>query len=67
MNINSPKDSQVPPVHQSNDTAGVPNRRWYVAIVGRNTEKACRERLTALGYESYVATQMDGNRQTSLY
>ena len=59
MNINSPKDSQVPPVHQSNDTAGVPNRRWYVAIVGRNTEKACRERLSALGYESYVATQME--------
>ena len=59
MYINSSMDSQVPPAPKVDDAVGVPNRKWFVAIVGRNTEKACRERLTALGYESYVATQLE--------
>lgn len=59
MYINSPMDSQVPAAQKVDDAVGVPNRQWFVAIVGRNTEKACRERLSALGYESYVATQME--------
>lgn len=42
---------------------GVPERQWMVAIVKRNTEKACREKLLQLGYESYVATQ----RETRIY
>ena len=57
MYINSSMDSQVPPTQKVDDAVGVPNRKWFVAMVGRNTEKACRDRLTALGYESYVATQ----------
>ena len=57
MYINSSMDSQVPSAQKVDDAVGVPNRHWFVAIVGRNTEKACRERLAALGYESYVATQ----------
>lgn len=57
MYINSQMDTQVPPAQKVDDAVGVSNRQWFVAIVGRNTEKACRERLTALGYESYVATQ----------
>ena len=36
---------------------GVPQRYWFVAVVGRNTERACRERLQKLGYECYVASQ----------
>lgn len=36
---------------------GVPDRHWYIAIVGTNTEKSCREKLDSLGYECYVATQ----------
>lgn len=52
-------DSQVPSAQKVDDAVGVPNRKWFVAMVGRNTEKACRERLTALGYESYVATQTE--------
>lgn len=36
---------------------GVPHRKWFAAVVKRNTEKACREKLQELGYESYVATQ----------
>lgn len=59
MYINSSEDSQVPSAQKVDDAVGVPNRLWFVAIVGRNTEKACRERLSALGYESYVATQME--------
>jgi transcription antitermination factor NusG len=59
MYINSSEDSQVPSAQKVDDAVGVPNRQWFVAIVGRNTEKACRERLSALGYESYVATQME--------
>lgn len=59
MYINSSEDSQVPSAQKVDDAVGMPNRQWFVAIVGRNTEKACRERLSALGYESYVATQME--------
>lgn len=35
------------------------HRYWYVALVGTNTEKACRERLQHAGYESYVASQQE--------
>lgn len=30
---------------------------WFVAIVKRNSEKACRDVLTEEGYQAYVATQ----------
>jgi len=36
---------------------GVPDRHWYVAFVGPNAEKQCRDRLLRLGYEAYAATQ----------
>lgn len=36
---------------------GVSGRRWYVAVVGNNTEKAVEERLGARGYETFVARQ----------
>lgn len=39
------------------DAVGIQSPKWYVAFVGHNTEKACREKLQKLGYESYVATQ----------
>lgn len=39
------------------DAVGVQSPKWYVAFVGHNTEKMCRDRLQQLGYESYVATQ----------
>ena len=39
------------------DAVGVECPQWYVAFVGHNTEKACRDKLLKLGYESYVATQ----------
>lgn len=39
------------------DAVGVPTRYWYVAFVGPNAEKQCRDRLLRLGYEAYAATQ----------
>lgn len=39
------------------DAVGVADRKWYVAIVNNNTEKAVQERLGKLHYESYVAKQ----------
>ena len=39
------------------DAVGIPGRQWYVAFVGQNTEKSCREKLQRLGYDCYVATQ----------
>ena len=39
------------------EAVGVPNRKWFVAFVGHNTEKACRDRLQKLGYEAFVASQ----------
>ena len=39
------------------DAVGVQSPKWYVAFVGHNTEKMCRDRLQQLGFESYVASQ----------
>lgn len=39
------------------DAVGVSERKWFVAIVGTNTEKATAGKLEQLGYESYVAKQ----------
>lgn len=39
------------------DAVGVGNRKWFVAIVNNNTEKALQKRLDEMGYETYVAKQ----------
>jgi transcription antitermination factor NusG len=39
------------------DAVGVPDRKWFVAIVNHNTEKACAERIAKAGYECYLPTQ----------
>ena len=39
------------------DAVGVSERKWFVAFVGPNAEKQSRDRLLALGYEAYAATQ----------
>lgn len=57
MCIDSGTASQVAATIKVGDAVGVQKRQWFVAVVGRNTEKACRERLLNMGYESYVATQ----------
>jgi len=41
------------------DAVGVPQRKWYVAFVGHNAEKASRDRLEKAGYEAFVASQKD--------
>lgn len=47
------------PTAVAGDAVGVVYRQWYVALVGQNTEKACRERLQQMGCECYVATQQE--------
>ena len=38
---------------------GVPkeDRKWYIAIVGFNTEKSSNKKLTSLGFETYLPVQ----------
>lgn len=42
---------------------GVPDRKWFVAVVRRNYERVCRMHLLEMGYEAYVASQ----KQTRIY
>ena len=37
----------------------VPGRQWYIAIVGHRAERSSAKQLTALGYQSYVASQWE--------
>lgn len=39
------------------DAVGVGERKWFVAVVNHNTEKATEEKLQRLNYETYVAKQ----------
>ena len=39
------------------DAEGMGGRRWFVAVVGTNTEKAVQKRLEEMGHEAYVAKQ----------
>ncbi len=38
-------------------TSHIETRKWYVALVNNNTEKAVQQKLTSQGYETYVAKQ----------
>ncbi len=39
-----------------------PIRQWFVAFVGHNTEKICRDRLKKLGYDAFVASREEVHR-----
>lgn len=39
------------------DAVGVNTRRWFVAVVKNNTEKVVEERLSRMGFDTYVAKQ----------
>ena len=52
MTTNSPN---ITTAMGAGDAVGV--RHWFVACVKPNTEKASRDRLTQMGYETFVATQ----------
>ena len=39
------------------NTVSLADSQWFVAIVATNSEKACRDRLVALGHEAWVASQ----------
>jgi transcription antitermination factor NusG len=60
-------------VNNTGSAGGVPNRtlesthntdekRWVVAIVKNNTEKACEEKLAKMGLTTYVPTQTEVRR-----
>ncbi len=50
----------IAPVHLRTDGAvGVPEAKWFVAIVNVRHEKAIAEKLTERGIECYVATQKE--------
>jgi transcription antitermination factor NusG len=38
---------------------GVPERKWFVALVRSNYEEICRKKLQENGYEAYVACQKE--------
>ena len=61
MNCNAqrtPSDTFLTAVPAGVDGAvGVPDVKWFVAIVNSRHEKAVREKLTEIGLEAYVATQ----------
>lgn len=59
MKSDSGTDNQVTAALKVDDAVGVHKRQWFVAVVGRNTEKACREKLQNLGFETFVATQYE--------
>lgn len=43
----------------ADDAVGVPKKHWFVAIVNNNSEKTYGEKLSKLGYESYVPIQRE--------
>lgn len=55
-------DFSFSPTDVAGDAVGVPDRKWYVAIVNNNTEKICGYRVAMLGYDTYVPTQTETRR-----
>lgn len=52
----------TPSPYAGDSAVGVPDRQqegrfWYIIVVKNNTEKACAERVSRLGYDTYVPTQ----------
>lgn len=43
----------------TDDAGGVAETHWFVAIVNHNNELNVHRRLTAMGYDSYVASQQE--------
>lgn len=63
MNCNvqgTPSDTNLAAVPVGVDGAvGVPDAKWFVAIVNSRHEKAVGEKLAEIGLEAYVATQAE--------
>lgn len=47
------------PAQCADGTVDEPQRHWFVAFVGHNAEKSCRDRLIQAGYEAFVASQQE--------
>lgn len=49
----------------ADDAVGVPEAKWYVAIVNHNNELNVFRNLTSQGYEAYVASQQELRQRAS--
>lgn len=59
MNTDVVNDSSSTGPSGVDDAVGVPDSKWYVAIVNARHEKVVADRLKESGYESYVASQKE--------
>lgn len=41
------------------DAVGVPETKWFIAIINNHTEKSTAEKLTKMGVENYLPTQSE--------
>lgn len=57
MNIEQKNKTVTAASEDVGDTGVLKNRKWFVAIVKNNTEKVAEEKLSRLGFETYVAKQ----------
>ncbi len=57
MSDNIVTDAVAPMSTDVDDAVGVLESHWFVAIVNHNSELTSAEKLTAMGYDCYVASQ----------
>lgn len=56
----TPSDAELATVPEGvDDAVGVPEGKWFVAIVNSRHEKAAGDKLTQMGLNAYVATQKE--------
>ena len=59
MSKESSSLQNIPTTQKVGDAVGVEQRRWLVARVSNNTEKASRDKLLAQGIKAFAATQKE--------
>ncbi len=57
-NENEQTDNRLASVSSDvDDAVGVPEAKWFIAIVNNHSEKSAAEKLTKMGVENYLPTQ----------
>lgn len=59
MNTELTAEIVAPVPFRTDDAVGVPDARWYAAIVNARHEKSVSGKLDGLGIENYIATQKE--------
>ncbi len=57
MELQTYKPDDAGLARRASRAVGISERKWFVAIVGNNTEKSSYDKLTSRGYEAYLPTQ----------